>query len=175
MASQTPADGVGPGVATSESHDLADGASIITRANTLQPEVPVNETVVVGYIPTPEGSAALAGAKGEAAIRGAELVVVNTGKHGSYGKAKVATPQDLEAIDAELAAAGIDHDVIQPTSGLAAADELLRVAVDRKASLLVIGLRRRTPVGKLILGSTAQQVLLDAPCAVLAVKPAPTG
>jgi len=44
------------------------------------------------------------------------------------------------------------------------------VANETDADLIVIGLRRRTPVGKLILGSNAQRILLDAPCAVLAVK-----
>jgi len=38
------------------------------------------------------------------------------------------------------------------------------------ASRLVIGMRHRTPVGKMLMGSTAQQLLLDCPCPVLAVK-----
>ena len=50
------------------------------------------------------------------------------------------------------------------------AEDLIAVANDVGADLIVIGLRRRTPVGKLILGSNAQRILLDAPCAVLAVK-----
>jgi nucleotide-binding universal stress UspA family protein len=46
------------------------------------------------------------------------------------------------------------------------------VADELSASLNVIGLRRRTPVGKLLLGSVAQRILLGAGCPVLAVKPA---
>ena len=45
------------------------------------------------------------------------------------------------------------------------------MATEESADLVVIGIRRRSPVGKLFLGSTSQQVLLDAPCPVLAVKP----
>lgn len=130
----------------------------------------MTETIVVGYIPTPEGTAALARARDEAALRGAELVVVNTGRHGHERTGVVASPEDVAAIDADLASAGIEHDIIQPSSGLEAADELLRVVADRGASLVVIGIRRRSAIGKLFLGSTAQQVLLDAPCPVFAVK-----
>jgi nucleotide-binding universal stress UspA family protein len=51
------------------------------------------------------------------------------------------------------------------------AEEVLKVATETDAELVVIGLRRRSPVGKLIMGSTSQRVLLGAHCPVLAVKP----
>jgi hypothetical protein len=50
------------------------------------------------------------------------------------------------------------------------ADHVLEVAQETGAELIVIGLRRRSAVGKLILGGSAQRILLDAPVPVLAVK-----
>jgi nucleotide-binding universal stress UspA family protein len=131
-------------------------------------------TIVVGYIPTPEGIAAFERSKSEAVLLGARLVVVNSGQSGNFSSENFASPQDLDAIDTELADAGIEHAVVQPTGGLAPAEEILRVAAEEDADLIVIGIRHRTPVGKLFLGSTSQQVLLDAPCPVLAVKAART-
>jgi nucleotide-binding universal stress UspA family protein len=131
-------------------------------------------TIVVGYIPRPEGLAAVDAAITEAERRGERLVVVNTGHHGDNTDPSYAAPQDLDALDAQLTARGLDHEIRQPTRGLAPADELLDAAAEVEATLIVIGLRRRSPLGKLITGSTAQQVLLDATCDVLAVK-VPTG
>jgi nucleotide-binding universal stress UspA family protein len=65
----------------------------------------------------------------------------------------------------------VEHEVRQDVVA-DVAEEMLRVARDTSAQVLVIGLRHRTPVGKMIMGSVAQHVLLDAPCPVLAVKPA---
>jgi nucleotide-binding universal stress UspA family protein len=128
-------------------------------------------TIVAGYLPTPEGNAALEAAKTWALASRARLIVVNTGRNGDYSHPNFATARDMDAIDAELTEADLDHEVLQPTDGRSAAETILGIAVSESADLVVIGLRRRSPFGKLVTGSTAQQILLDAPCAVLSVKP----
>ena len=128
--------------------------------------------VVIGYVSTPEGYAALRHARREAALRAAKLVVVNSERGGRDGNAEraVQTERELEEVRHELEAEGLDHDVRHLARGNDPAEDLLAVADEVGAELVVIGLRRRTPVGKLIMGSNAQRILLDAHCAVLAVK-----
>ena len=127
-------------------------------------------TIVVGYIPSPQGLAAVDAAIEEALRRDDRLVVVNSGVLGDYSGPSFADPKDLDALDAQLTEKGIDHEVRQSTRGLAPAEEILSVAAEVSADLIVIGVRKRSPLGKVVTGSTAQQVLLDATCAVLAVK-----
>jgi len=129
-------------------------------------------TIVVGYVPKPEGHAALRRAAEEARLRNAKLVVVNSHRGGREFDRDdaVESEEDLEAIRAELRDAGVEHDIRQLVRGMDPADDLVNVANEVGAEFIVIGLRRRSPVGKLILGSNAQRVLLDAPCPVLAVK-----
>jgi len=82
----------------------------------------------------------------------------------------VETEEDLDHVRDELRQAGVEHEIRQLVRGMDPADDLVNVAAEVHAEFIVIGLRRRSPVGKLILGSNAQRVLLDAPCPVLAVK-----
>lgn len=128
-------------------------------------------TVVLGFVPKPEGEAALTASIAEAQLRRADLVVVNSHRpHHGDAAAQDKLQAELDDVRTKVEGEGISVDVRQPGSGLDAAEDLLAVAEDVDADLIVIGLRRRTPVGKLILGSNAQRILLDASCPVLAVK-----
>lgn len=128
-------------------------------------------TVVVGYVPKPEGRAALSAALDEADRRGEGLYVVNTSRGDAYVDPTYASPEDLAEVRHVLEESGVPFELDQHL-GRDAAEEVVEAAQARGASLIVIGLRRRTPTGKLIFGSDAQRILLDAPCPVLAVKAA---
>lgn len=128
--------------------------------------------IVVGFIRTKEGRAALERAVAEAHIRKARLLVVHStkGGHSEGVDDVIAYREELEKVEERLTAEGLDHEVKEFARGQTPAEDLLEVAKEADADLIVIGIRRRSPVGKMILGSNAQDILLDADCAVLAVK-----
>jgi nucleotide-binding universal stress UspA family protein len=127
-------------------------------------------TIVVGYVPTPEGEAALSAAISEAARREEPLHVVNSSRGDSFTDARFASERVIDDVRERLGRTGIVHEIEQLVRGHEAAEELVEAADRVKASLIVIGIRRRSPTGKLITGSQAQRILLDANCPVLAVK-----
>ena len=129
-------------------------------------------TVVVGYVPKPEGEAALAKGVEEARLRGVKLVVVNSHRGGpDFDQTAARTAeQEMNKVRSRLDESGVTYDLRQLVRGFEPAEDLVGIAKDNDAELIVIGLRRRSPVGKLILGSNAQRILLDAHCPVLAVK-----
>lgn len=126
--------------------------------------------ILVGYVPTPEGEAALDAAAAEAQLRGASVVLLNTSRGDAYIDARYANQAELDAAEARLREYGVEVTIRQAVGSGDVANELLNAAAADDVQLIVIGLRRRTPVGKLILGSTAQRVLLESPVPVLAVK-----
>lgn len=128
--------------------------------------------IVVGYIDSAEGRAALEQATEEALLRSAELLVVHSMRGGTRDEAEQATAYraQLEAVERRLAEQGVRHRVRELVRGRSPAQDLIDFVNEEAADLLVIGIRQRSPVGKLVLGSNAQDVLLGADCAVLAVK-----
>jgi nucleotide-binding universal stress UspA family protein len=127
-------------------------------------------TVLVGFVPTAEGEAAFAAGLDEARRRGEDLLVLNTPRGGAAVSADVAPPELVDALTGRARDAGVELEVRQTPHSGDLADALLTVAEQAGASVVVIGLRKRSPVGKLLMGSTAQRVLLDADRPVLAVK-----
>jgi len=129
-------------------------------------------TIVVGFVPTKEGRAALARSVEEAKTRRSRLVVINSNRGGRDfdDESTQAAEAELQRVREDLEGSGLELEVRQLVRGNEPAEDLISAANETDADLIVIGLRRRTPVGKLILGSNAQRILLDAPCAVLAVK-----
>ena len=124
--------------------------------------------IVVGYLATPEGRAALDAAVDEARVRDVPVMVVVSARPDE----RAAVESGLADVERELTAREVRHE-IRLLEGGDVADDLIATAEDCAAQLIVIGVRRRSPVGKLVLGSNAQRVLVGAPCAVLTVKPQP--
>ena len=127
-------------------------------------------TVLVAYVSRPEGQAALDMGLEIAQRRKESLVVVNAGPGGNQADKSVAEAYDVERVEKLLAASGIDAKFKQFIRGKSAVEEIEELVESLQVSVLVIGLRKRSPVGKLFLGSVAQELILNIPCPVLAVK-----
>jgi nucleotide-binding universal stress UspA family protein len=126
--------------------------------------------VIVGYRPTPEGRAALDRGVDEARRFGARLVVVNSAEVPTEAPEPISAERGADALSERLSADGVDHQIRQLEVDEEPADAILSGVSDPAGDLIVIGLRKRSPVGKIVFGSVAQQVLLEASCPVLAVK-----
>ncbi len=127
-------------------------------------------TILVAYVPRPEGQAALEKGIEMARSHNENLLVVNTSPGGSKENNSFADVQDYERVEAILASSGLDAELKQFVRGKTAVEEIDELVESQRISMLVIGLRRRSAVGKLIMGSVAQELLLTVSCPVLAVK-----
>ena len=126
--------------------------------------------IVVGYSADRHGKAALEHGIAEAKRRNTNLLVINATKGDALADPHFARETEVHDVEEHLNECGVDFELKQPV-GVEPAEELLKAMDGPDAELLVIGIRYRSPVGKLLLGSVAQQLLLECPKPVLAVKP----
>jgi nucleotide-binding universal stress UspA family protein len=126
-------------------------------------------TVAVAHSDTERGKAALRSAAAEALLRRETLAVLRIVP--GVEKPSTEDPVLVEQLTGQLANfPDLSWSLRTGPEGFDTADALLDLAEEVDASLLVIGSRRRRPIGKLVLGSTVQQVLLKSLIPVLVVK-----
>lgn len=126
--------------------------------------------IVVAWSPDEFGRAAVEHGVAEAGLRGGSLVVVNATRGDSLVDEHYAGGSQVEELAAWLTASGVPFEIRQ-SMGSDIGDEVLDAAEALDASLIVVAVRRRSPMGKLIMGSIAQRIILGAACPVIAVKP----
>ena len=129
-------------------------------------------TILVAYVPRPEGRAALDKGIEIATRRNERLVVVNAGPGGRQEDPSIVNGYEAERVEERLATLPIEAEFKQFVRGKSTIEEIAEMVAALQVSVLVIGLRKRSPVGKLLLGSIAQEILLNVDCPVLAVKAA---
>jgi nucleotide-binding universal stress UspA family protein len=127
-------------------------------------------TIAVAYRPDDFGQAALDWAAATARTNGDGLVIINVHRVEPRLDSGHATGRHLQTVTESLAADDVPFEVRQ-VEGENVADTVLFEAEQAGASLVVIGVRPRSPVGKILMGSVAQSILLDATVPVVAVKP----
>ena len=129
-------------------------------------------TVLVGYVNNPAGHAALDAAISQAKKDGKELVVVNASRSTQRNDSYRLGDGELRSVKDYLRRSDVEFRVLTLGSEYDPAEQILDTATEVGAELIVLGTRKRTPVGKFLLGSTIQKVILDATAPVLCVKAA---
>jgi nucleotide-binding universal stress UspA family protein len=130
--------------------------------------------IVVGYVMTDESTAALDWAIQQAGRGDTHIVVAHSIKGGGSIEAEqeevIAYRKELDGLERRLTDLGIPHSTRRLIRGYTPAEDLAQVVTEEQADLIAIGIRQQSRVGKLLMGSDAQEILLTAPCPVVAVK-----
>ena len=127
-------------------------------------------TILVAYAPRPEGRAALEKGIEIASRRNERLLVVNAISGGNQNDPSLADSMDVTSVERRLAASGVEGSFKQFVRGKDAVAEIVELSEAPDVTLVIVGLRKRTPMGKLIMGSVSRDILLSVSCPVLAVK-----
>jgi nucleotide-binding universal stress UspA family protein len=129
-------------------------------------------TILIGFVPTPAGEAALAAGLAEAARSGEDVVILNSPRRGATVDADLIGEDVAEDLLAKASAQGVAARVDHAEHGSDIVATFKTLVEKTDARMVVLGLRRRSSVGKFLLGSDVQRLLLELEVPVLAVKPA---
>ena len=128
---------------------------------------------LVCYNGTAEAKEALKVAQQHAEIWNAKLEVVNTVvrieplKHSKVKQMEVNIEKEVSNI---LGGNKPPYEVQLMLTDLTTGEQLVKFAEDQGIDQIFLGIEKKSKVGKLLFGSTAQYVILHAPCPVVTVK-----
>ncbi|MFC0673754.1 universal stress protein [Brachybacterium hainanense] len=126
-------------------------------------------TILIAYVPSATSEAALAFATAEAELRGGSLLVLASEAAINPAKAKGVT--DHRPLQERLEAGPVPFELRTVPRRDDPADDILETIETEDVDLVVLGIRKRTPIGKILLGSTSQRVAIESPVPVVLVKP----
>ncbi len=128
--------------------------------------------ILVAYSGTKESEAALELAKTHARTFDARLLVVFSSEGGKGEKPEEISKieNDLERIQKDISEDGIECEVEQLARGLTPGEDIVLFAEENDIDQIYVGIRKKSRTSKLILGSTAQFIILKAKCPVTSVK-----
>ena len=126
--------------------------------------------IVVGYDGGRAAEDALRVAINEAGVHGASVdILTSVSDHDDDEASAVHARELLELAGNRVANAGIPYRLHLLVKELGAGRDIVAVARRLDARFIVIGVSKRSKLGKLIFGSTAQYVILNSPCPVICV------
>jgi len=127
--------------------------------------------IMVGYDGSEIAHRALMVAQNRAKALQAELHIFTSAANGKSDNPQDSRLQErLKDVEMLCKASNIAFKIEMSTHNLSVAEDIVRYAKENQIDEIVIGLRRRSQLGKLLFGSTSRQVILDAPCPVLSIK-----
>lgn len=128
--------------------------------------------ILVGYDGTNSAKEALEVAKKHAKAFNASVHIINSMTSGTENQQKKidAAEEELSWAKSTFADDGIPVETHLLIRGLSAGEDIVQFAEENDIEEIVVGVKRRSRVGKMLLGSTAQFVIINAPCVVTTVK-----
>lgn len=128
---------------------------------------------LVAYNGSEAAKAALELAKHQAQLRGSHIDVVTSMEGGTKEKPEAISEANfaLEEAGSELKASGVSYKVHQLVRGLSPGEDIVKFAADNAIDFIFVGIQKRSRTQKILLGSTAQYIILKASCPVVTLKP----
>ena len=125
--------------------------------------------ILLAYVPSATSEAAFDFAVEEAERRDASLLVLASERAPDPRKARGVT--DQRPLQERLEETGLGFELCTVPKRDDPADDILDAVEHDDVDLVILGIRKRTPIGKILLGSTSQRVAIESPVPVVMVKP----